>query len=93
MAKRAQAQTLTGMEDSAIKPIENAALAYDEKRQVWQALGVELTAAKVKLIDTLKKYEKTTYRRRLGDGSILDIKLQEGKEKVTVTHKDEEPED
>lgn len=90
MAKRPTATQLPGMEDNAIKPIENAASAYEEKRDARLQAGREEKAAKDKLIEKMKAHDKTTYRRLMGDGTVLTIVRSFDKESVKVSHPSEE---
>lgn len=90
MAKRPTATQLPGMEENAIKPIENSASAYEEKRDARLEAGRAEKAAKDKLIQKMKDHDKTTYRRQMGDGTILMIVRSFDKESVKVSHPAEE---
>lgn len=81
---------LPGMEDSAIKPIESAASTYEEKRDARLDAGRAEKAAKDKLIQKMKDHDKTTYRRLMGDGTVLTIVRSFDKESVKVSHPDED---
>ena len=90
MTTKATAPELPGFEGSAIKPLERAAAIYETNRDARLQAGRDELASKGKLIDQMHKADKTHYRRLLGDGFILDIKLTEEKESVKVSRPEEE---
>lgn len=62
-AKKPRAQNLPGMDDRAIKPLEDIAASYAEVRDERIELNkreVELKATALKL---MRKYDKTIYHR------------------------------
>lgn len=77
-------EQLPGVENAAIKEIEDAAIEYAEGRdERMEATRVEVER-KQRLIEAMHKAKKTEYRR----GNI-DIKLVTEKESVKVKIKDE----
>ena len=97
MAKKKSAETskkiarqsdLPGMEDAAIKDIEDAALDYVEGRdERMEATKVEVER-KEALISLMHKHEKTKYQRRIGD-KVLNVNLKVEKESVKVSLKEQ----
>lgn len=71
--------TLTGMEDSAIKPIEDAALAFVEVRDERMQLTEQEVALKAKLMKVMHQHNKTVYRR--GD---IEVRMMPVDETVKV---------
>lgn len=61
--KRPEQADLPGTEDSAIKPLEDAAKAYARVRDERMELTAEEAKRKAALIPLMHKYQKTTYRR------------------------------
>jgi hypothetical protein len=85
--KKATARRLPGMETTAIKPIENAALAYEEARDERMAATEIEVSTQEKLLKVMHQHGKKNYRRKLTDGSILEVKVISEKEKAKVKHK------
>lgn len=85
MTQRPEAQTLVGMEESAIKPLERKANTYIAKRDARLEAGREEKKTKDALIDEMAKHGKTTYRRTLGDGYVLSIEITEEKKGVKAS--------
>lgn len=77
---------LPGMETTAIKPIENAALAYEQVRDERMALTEQETAAQETLKNVMRKHGKRHYKRKLTDGSVLEVNIVTEKEKAKVKH-------
>jgi hypothetical protein len=61
--KRPEQVDLPGTEDSAIKPLEDAAKAYARVRDERMELTKEESKRKAALIPLMHKYQKTTYKR------------------------------
>ena len=85
--KKATARRLPGMETTAIKPIETAALEYENARDERMELTEVEVAAQAKLLKVMKQHKKTVYRRKLTDGSVLEVRIEVEKEKAKVRHK------
>lgn len=78
-----KAQDLPGMEDRAIKPLEEIAVAYAEIRDQRIALNKEEKSLKDSARRLMHKYGKTVYKH---DG--VEIRLVPGEEDVKVKVKD-----
>lgn len=78
-------EALPGMENAAIKEIENAALDYVEGRDERMAATEKEVELKSALIAAMHKHEKTEYKR-----GRISVKLVVEKEKVKVRVLDEE---
>jgi hypothetical protein len=91
MAKKiARQPDLPGMEERALKDIEESALNYIEGRdERMDATRVEVER-KQALIDLMHKHDKQTYSRRIGD-KVLNVKLKVEKESVKASLKEEAP--
>lgn len=89
MAKRQS--RLPGMEGRRIKEIEDAADAYVVERDKRMKLTKKEVEAKTKLIEMMKKHDKTIYKDEDADPPYI-VTLVTGKEqvKVTVDESDEE---
>jgi hypothetical protein len=88
---RPRAQDLPGLEDRAIKPLEDIAAAYADARDRRMALNAEEAELKKHALTLMHKYDKTIYRH---DG--IEIRIVEGEEDVKVKVKkagDDEDED
>lgn len=81
MAKRAREQDLPGMEERAIKPLQNAAVEYAEIRDERMALNTRESELKKKVRNLMHEYEKTHYAY---DGVEIDLEPPDGEEIVRV---------
>ena len=75
------------METTAIRAIETAALNYEEARDERMACTELEVAAQEKLVKVMHTHKKTVYRRKLTDGTTLEVVLVSEKEKARVKHK------
>jgi len=72
---------LPGTEDSAIKPLEEAAKAYARVRDERMELTIEEGKRKAALIPLMHKYQKTTYKRHgieinlIPEGEDVKVKI------------------
>lgn len=76
-----KARDLPGLEDRAIKPLEEAAEAYADIRDQRMELGRSETELKSKLLTLMKKHGKSTYHR---NGITIDIVSEAETVKVRV---------
>lgn len=86
---RPRTQDLPGMEDRAIKPLEDIAAAYADVRDRRIALNAEEHDLKAHALKLMHKFDKTIYRH-----NGIEIRIVEGEEDVKVKVKkadDEEP--
>lgn len=74
-----RSQDLPGMEDRAIKPLEDVAAAYAEVRDKRMELNKEESELKQHALKLMKKYDKTIYKR---DG--IEIRIVPGEDEVKV---------
>lgn len=74
-------QPLPGMEDSAIKPLEDAAHAYAELRDERMGLSRQEVDLKQRLIGLMKTHGKDHYQR---DGITIDLVQESETVKVRV---------
>lgn len=81
MAKRAREQDLPGMEDRAIRSLQNCAHEYAEIRDARIELNQREAKLKKKILRLMHEHEKTHY---LFDDVEIDIEPPDGQEKVTV---------
>lgn len=88
--RRARTPALPGMEDSAIQPLEDAALAYADIRDQRMALNVEEVGLKATLLRLMKKFGKQTYQR---DGVSIEIVAEEETVKVRVKKPEDDNEE
>lgn len=77
--KIARQENLPGMEDKAIKPLENKAFQYAGVRDERIGLSKQEGELKQELLGLMKKYEKTEYRH-----GTISITLVHEKENVRV---------
>lgn len=85
MAKRTARQVaLPGTEDSPIKEIESRADDFADARDAIADARKAEGLAEQALRMAMHKHGKSLYRRKLADGSELEIKLREGTEKVLM---------
>jgi hypothetical protein len=79
--KRPEQVDLPGTEDSAIKPLEDAAKAYARVRDERMELTAEEGKRKAALIPLMHKYQKTTYKRHgieinlIPEGEDVKVKI------------------
>lgn len=85
--KIARQESLPGLEDRAIKAIDNAAMDYAEVRDQRQALTADESSLKAELLELLKKHKKTHYKH-----GKVEVTLVTEKENVKVRVKDENEE-
>ena len=85
--KTATARRLPGMETTAIKAIETAAINYEEARDERMAATEVEVSTQAKLLKVMKAHKKTTYMRKLTDGSTLLVTVTIEKEKAKVKRK------
>ncbi len=85
--KKATARRLPGMETTAIRAIETAATNYEDARDERMAATEVEVATQAKLLKVMKSHNKTVYRRKLTDGSILLVTVTIEKEKARVKRK------
>lgn len=84
MTRKSTAADLPGMEDRAIKPLEDIAASYADVRDRRIALNTEEADLKKTALALMHKYGKTVYKH---DG--IEIHLVAGEENVKVKiHKD-----
>jgi hypothetical protein len=80
---RPEQADLPGTEDSAIKPLEDAAKAYARVRDERMELTQEEAKRKAALIPLMHKYQKTTYKRHGIEINLIpegeDVKVKIGK--------------
>jgi hypothetical protein len=88
MARAPRNADLPGMEERAIKPLEEIAAQYADIRDRRMALSEEEVALKTKAIQLMHKHKKTEYRH---DG--IEILLVTGDETVKVKVKKPEADD
>jgi len=97
MAKRKKAAktqprtgSLPGLEDHAIRALDNAAAEYADIRDQRMALTTQEVDLKARAMKLMKKYGKTTYRH-----NGIEITIEPGEEsiKVRVKKPDEELDD
>ena len=87
-AKRPRAAALPGMENHAIKPLEDLAAAYADIRDERMALTQREHDLKAATLKLMRKYDKTIYRH---DG--IEITIVTGEDDVKVKVKKAEAED
>lgn len=88
-AKKIERQEqLPGVENAAIKAIEDAAMDYAEGRDARMEATKKEVELKQRIIDAMHSAKKTEYKR--GD---IEVKLTVEKEKVRVRVKKDESED
>lgn len=78
---RPRNQDLPGMEDRAIKPLEDVAAAYAGVRDRRIELNAEEAGLKATAMKLMRKYDKTVYRR---DGITITIVPGEDDVKVKI---------
>jgi len=86
---RPQKQALPGMEDRAIRPLEQAAAAYADIRDQRIALNVDEAKLKASLLTLMHKHGKTVYSR---DGITITV-IPEGESVKVKVRKPGEAED
>jgi hypothetical protein len=87
-ARRPRAAALPGLEDHAIKPLEDCAEAYANIRDERMALTIRERDLKVATLKLMRKYDKTIYRH-----AGVEIVLVTGEDDVKVKVKRAEDED
>ncbi len=85
--KIARQEQLPGVENSAIKEIEDAALEYAEGRDERMAATRVEVERKTKLIDAMHAANKTEYKR---DGIEIKLTVEKEKVRVKIAKQDEE---
>jgi hypothetical protein len=83
MAKKAKAkpQDLPGMEDRAIKPLQEAAMEYAEIRDQRISLNTQEAELKKRVRSLMHKHERTHYAY---DGVDIELLPPDGEEQVKV---------
>jgi hypothetical protein len=88
--RRPHSRPLPGLEDRAIKPLEEVAEEYAEIRDARVELTAREHALKVHALQLMKRYEKTIYRH---DGIEITVVPGEDDIKVRVKKADDESAD
>lgn len=85
--KSPRQEQLPGMEDRAIKAIDNAAGDYADVRDERQKLTAQEASLKTELLNLMHKFKKTHYKH-----GTVEITVKPEGEKITVRIKDENEE-
>lgn len=86
--KQPRSGSLPGMEDHAIRALDNAAAEYADIRDQRMALTTQETDLKSRALKLMKKYGKTTYKH---NGVSIEIVAGDESIKVRVKVPSEEP--
>jgi hypothetical protein len=87
--KIARQESLPGIQDRAIKPLENKAFQYAEVRDERIGLSKQEGELKSELLNLMKKYEKTEYHH----GAVnISLVMEKENIKVKIKSKDAEEE-